>query len=166
MDKWEYQNEPCYLENCVLREQCKRRTARITESLLNNETYSESRKSKFKFGLIMYPCFGVQCYRLLSLLSSEIVANPEDVVREAIWIVSCPSHVFTKFFYPALFLPNFCKIRNSFVVFLWKYVVSCSKIIMRSYRKDCHFRSKIIPCLLPDFKIITHPDGGQKVTVT
>ena len=27
MDKWEYQNKPCYLENCVVREPCKRRAA-------------------------------------------------------------------------------------------------------------------------------------------
>ena len=29
MDKWEYQNKPCYLENRVVREPCKRRTACI-----------------------------------------------------------------------------------------------------------------------------------------
>ena len=27
MDKWEYQNKPCHLENSVVRELCKRRTA-------------------------------------------------------------------------------------------------------------------------------------------
>ena len=66
--------------------------------LLQHEAHSESRKPEFKFGLIMYPCFGVQFYWLLSLLSSEIIANPDDVVGEAIWIVSCPPHVFTKSF--------------------------------------------------------------------
>ena len=30
MDKWDYQNKPCYLENRVVRELCKRRTACIT----------------------------------------------------------------------------------------------------------------------------------------
>ena len=29
MDKREYQNKRCYLENCVVREQCKQRTAYI-----------------------------------------------------------------------------------------------------------------------------------------
>ena len=29
MDKWEYHNKPCYLENCVVREPCKRRSACI-----------------------------------------------------------------------------------------------------------------------------------------
>ena len=70
--------------------------------------------------------------------------------------ISLPSTVFTQ---------N-SKFGIRLLVFLWKHVVSCSKIIMRSYRKDCHFRSKIIPCLIPDFKIITHQDGGPKVTVT
>ena len=27
MEKWEYQNKSCYLENCVVREPCKQRTA-------------------------------------------------------------------------------------------------------------------------------------------
>ena len=31
MDKREYQNKPCYLENCVVREPCKQRTACIME---------------------------------------------------------------------------------------------------------------------------------------
>ena len=31
MDKWEYQNKPCYLENRVAREPCKQRTACIKE---------------------------------------------------------------------------------------------------------------------------------------
>ena len=32
MDKWEYQNKPCYLENRVVREPCKQRTACTTSS--------------------------------------------------------------------------------------------------------------------------------------
>ena len=33
MDKWEYQNKPCYLENHVVREPCKQRTACILNIL-------------------------------------------------------------------------------------------------------------------------------------
>ena len=38
MDKWEYQNKPCCLENCVVRELCKRRTACTWEKSWSKKT--------------------------------------------------------------------------------------------------------------------------------
>ena len=51
MDKWEYQNKPCYLENHVVREPCKQRTACIfisnSKEVQNKfETSSEEHEAK------------------------------------------------------------------------------------------------------------------------
>ena len=39
MDKWEYQNKPCYLEDRVVREPCKQRTAdELQRTLVNDKS--------------------------------------------------------------------------------------------------------------------------------
>ena len=42
MVKWEYKNKPCYLENSVVREPCKRRTACIRLNLINQFNHIKS----------------------------------------------------------------------------------------------------------------------------
>ena len=47
MGKWEYQNKPCYLQNCVVRELCKRRTACIRfDFFMSIKPGSGTRKDK------------------------------------------------------------------------------------------------------------------------
>ena len=41
MDKWKYQNKPCYLENCVVKEPCKQRQLQFLEAPLVQQADGE-----------------------------------------------------------------------------------------------------------------------------
>ena len=59
MDKWEYQKKPCYLENRVIREPCKQRTACI-QCLLRRSRES-SKKTFIRANLVDISITLVKC---------------------------------------------------------------------------------------------------------
>ena len=106
MDKWEYQNKPCYLENRVAREMCKRRTACIMYPVY---------QSKCSVKTQLRPSWTCQIWQFCPYIKKSLpnptldfllgVSEPADIFSNKLLILFlCSSNVVWFIFY----FENFC----------------------------------------------------------